>query len=458
MHDYNIIIQIAYYAAAILFIIGLKRMSSPKTAAKGIYWAGAGMLVAVLVTFLFPGLHNLWLIIVAIAISAVVAWYSGKKVPITAMPEMIAMFNGMGGGAAATIGAVELLRLVGHPTMHLPLPLMILGLLGALIGSVSFTGSILAFVKLRDWMKTIWFPMQQIVNIAVVAAAVVLAIAFIITHSWLLFVLFFIASAIYGVLMTIPIGGADMPVVISLFNAFTGLAVACEGFLLGNEAMIIAGTLVGSAGSLLTLLMAKAMNRSIANIIFSRFGAVGGGTAMEGEMKAMDVEDAALTLSYVSSVVIVPGYGMAVAQAQQKVWELAQLLMSKGINVRFAVHPLAGRMPGHMNVLLAEAGVPYDYISDIEDINDDFPNVDASIVLGANDVVNPAARSDKASPLYGMPILNVDYSKQIFVIKRGKGVGYAGVQNQLFFDDKTKMVYGDGKEVITKMIQTLKSQ
>ena len=459
MHDYNLFIQIAYYAAAILFIVGLKRMSSPKTAAKGIYWAGAGMLVAVLVTFLFPGLHNLWLIIIAIAISAVVAWYSGKIVPMTAMPEMIAMFNGMGGGAAATIAAVELLRLVGHPTQHLPLPLMILGLLGALIGSVSFTGSILAFIKLRDWMKTIWFPLQQFVNIAVVAGAVVLAIAFIITHSWLFFVLFFGLSAIYGVLMTIPIGGADMPVVISLFNAFTGLAVACEGFLLGNEAMIIAGTLVGSAGSLLTLLMARAMNRSIANIIFSRFGATGGaGTAVEGEMKAMDIQDAAITLSYVSSVVIVPGYGMAVAQAQQKVWELGQLLMSKGINVRFAVHPLAGRMPGHMNVLLAEAGVPYDYISDIEDINDDFPNVDVSIVLGANDVVNPAARSDKASPLYGMPILNVDYSKQIFVIKRGKGVGYAGVQNQLFFDDKTRMVYGDGKEVMTKMIQTLKSQ
>ncbi|MCK4608926.1 MAG: NAD(P)(+) transhydrogenase (Re/Si-specific) subunit beta, partial [Gammaproteobacteria bacterium] len=358
------------------------------------------------------------------------------------------------------IAAAELLRVVGHPTQTLSMPLMILGLVGALIGSVSFTGSILAFVKLRDWMKTIWFPMQQAINIIVLVGAVGLGAAFIITHSMLLFVLFFVFSALYGILMTMPIGGADMPVVISLYNAFTGLAVACEGFLLGNEAMIIAGTLVGSAGSLLTLLMARAMNRSIVNIIFSKFGATGGGSgaAVEGEMKAMDVEDAAITLGYVNKVVIVPGYSMAVAQAQQKVWELGQLLMSKGIEVRFAVHPLAGRMPGHMNVLLAEAGVPYDYIIDMEDINSDFPNVDISIVLGANDVVNPAARSDKTSPLYGMPILDVDYSKQIFVIKRGKGVGYAGVQNLLFFDDKTKMVYGDAKDIMTKMIQALKSQ
>lgn len=456
MHNYLIIIQAAYYAAAVLFIVGLKRMSSPKTAASGIYWAGLGMLVATLVTFLFPGLHNLWLVIIAIVLSATIAWISGKKVAITAMPEMIAMFNGMGGGAAATIAAVELFRLVGHPTLHLPTPVMVLGLLGALIGSISFTGSIFAFIKLRDWMKNIWFPMQQLFNVIILASAVTLGVLFVLTNNWTVFVLFFAVSAFYGILMTIPIGGADMPVVISLYNAFTGLAVACEGFLLGNIAMIIAGTLVGSAGSLLTFLMAKAMNRSIANIIFSKFGAAAGGEVVEGEMKAMDVEDAALTLSYVSTVAIVPGYGMAVAQAQQKVWELAQLLMAKGINVRFAVHPLAGRMPGHMNVLLAEAGVPYDYISDIEDINDDFPNIDAVIVLGANDVVNPSARTDKTSPLYGMPILNVDYAKQCFVIKRGRGAGYSGVQNSLFFADKTRMVFGDAKGVITKMIQTLK--
>lgn len=455
----DIVIQIAYFAAAILFIVGLKRMSSPKTAASGIYWAGAGMLVAVLATFLFPEVHNILLIVAAIVLSAAVAWVSGKKVALTAMPEMIAMFNGMGGGAAAAIAAVELIKLSGDTQAQMPMVAIILGLLGALIGSISFTGSIFAFLKLRDWLKNIWYPMQQFINLIVFAGAIALGIAFVITHSLPIFILFFIVSLIYGILMTIPIGGADMPVVISLYNAFTGLAVACEGYLLGNISMIIAGTLVGSAGSLLTLLMAKAMNRSIANIIFSRFGVTDQGSAgMQGEMKSMEVEDAGLTLGYVNSVVIVPGYGMAVAQAQQKVWELAQLLIAKGINVRFAVHPLAGRMPGHMNVLLAEAGVPYDLISDIEEINDDFPNVDAVIVLGANDVVNPAARTDKSSPIYGMPILNVDYAHQCFVIKRGKGAGYSGVQNALFFADKTKMVYGDAKEVIIKMIQALKSQ
>jgi NAD(P) transhydrogenase subunit beta len=459
MYTYSsIIIQIAYYAAAILFIVGLKRMSSPKTAASGIYWAGAGMLVAVLATFLFPGMSNFGLIIIAIILSAIVAWYSGKKVAITAMPEMIALFNGMGGGAAATIAAAELIRLIGHPEVQPPMVTLFLGIIGALIGAVSFTGSIIAFVKLRDWMKTIHFPLQQYVNLTILALAVISGVAFLYTDSLAIFIMFFALSAIYGVLMTIPIGGADMPVVISLYNAFTGLAVACEGILLNNVAMIIAGTLVGAAGSLLTLLMARAMNRSIANIIFSRFGVTGEGTAVAGEMKGMEVEDAAITLGYVNSVVIVPGYGMAVAQAQQKVWELAQLLMSKGVNVRFAVHPLAGRMPGHMNVLLAEAGVPYDYIAEMDEINDDLPNTDVAIVLGANDVVNPAARTDAASPIYGMPILNVDKAKQCFVIKRGKGAGYSGVQNSLFFADNTKMVYGDAKDVITKMIHALKSQ
>lgn len=452
------IIQVAYYAAAILFIIGLKRMSSPKTAASGIYWAGAGMLVAVLATFLYPGMSNFILIIIAILLSSVVAWYSGKKVPITAMPEMIAMFNGMGGGAAATIAAAELIRLIGHTEAQPQIVTLYLGILGALIGAISFTGSIIAFIKLRDWMKTINFPAQQAVNLTVLGLAIISGVAFLYTNSLVIFIMFFGLSAIYGVLMTIPIGGADMPVVISLYNAFTGLAVACEGILLNNMAMIIAGTLVGAAGSLLTLLMARAMNRSIANIIFSKFGVSGEGSAVSGEMKSMEVEDAAITLGYVNSVVIVPGYGMAVAQAQQKVWELAQLLMSKGVNVRFAVHPLAGRMPGHMNVLLAEAGVPYDYIAEMEEINDDLPNTDVAIVLGANDVVNPAARTDKASPIYGMPILNVDKAKQCFVIKRGKGAGYSGVQNSLFFADNTKMVYGDAKDVITKMIHALKAQ
>jgi NAD(P) transhydrogenase subunit beta len=455
----DLIIQISYFVAAILFIVGLKRMSSPKTAASGIIWAGVGVLVAILVTFLLPDVHNLLLIIIALVLSSIVAWIAGKKVKMTEMPEMIALFNGMGGGAAATIAAVELMGLAGNQAATMPTVAVVLGLAGALIGSISFTGSICAFFKLRDWLKNIYFPMQQFVNTVVFAAAVVLAIAFVFTHSALFFILFFVLSLIFGILMTIPIGGADMPVVIALYNAFTGLAVACEGFLLNNVAMIIAGTLVGSAGSLLTWLMATAMNRSIANILFTRFGVTGGtGEAIAGEMKSMEIDDAAITMGYVNTVAIVPGYGMAVAQAQQKVWELAQLLMAKGVNVRFAVHPLAGRMPGHMNVLLAEAGVPYDYICDIEDINDDFPNIDAVLVLGANDVVNPAARTDTTSPIYGMPILNVDYAGQCFVIKRGKGAGYSGVQNALFFAEKTRMVYGDAKDVITKMIHALKDQ
>jgi H+-translocating NAD(P) transhydrogenase subunit beta len=455
----SLIILVFYYAAAVLFIVGLKRMSSPKTAAGGIHWAGLGMLLATLVTFLFPDLQNIGLIVIAIVLSSIVAWYSGKIVKLTAIPEMIALFNGMGGGAAATIAAVELIKLAEGSATQMPAVTVLLGLFGALIGSVSFSGSICAVVKLRDWIKkATHFPMQQQVNTGIFILALVLGLVFMFTNSATIFVLFFIVSLIYGILMTIPIGGADMPVVIALYNAFTGLAVACEGFLLNNIAMIIAGTVVGSAGTLLTLLMAKAMNRSLANILFSRFGVTGAGAATTGEMKSMEVEDAAITLSYVSSVAIVPGYGMAVAQAQQKVWELAQILTAKGINVRFAVHPLAGRMPGHMNVLLAEAGVPYDYIADIEEINDDFVNIDAVIVLGANDVVNPAARTDTTSPIYGMPILNVDYAKQCFVIKRGKGAGYSGVQNSLFFADNTKMVYGDAKDVITKMIHTLKAQ
>lgn len=454
----NLVIQLVYYIAAILFILGLKRMSSPKTAVGGLQWAGAGMLAAIVITFFFPDVHNLFLIILAIIIGSIVAWYSGKKVAITAMPEMIALFNGMGGGAAAAIAAGELFKMIFDSSFSLDSVPFTLAVVGALIGSISFSGSIIALVKLRDWLKKSWFfPFQQAINITVLVVALLCGIGFFFAHSAVLLGIFFVLSLLYGVLMTIPIGGADMPVVISLYNAFTGLAVACEGFVLNNMAMIIAGTVVGAAGTLLTQLMAKAMNRSISNILFTKFGAVSYGDA-SGEMRSMEISDAAMMLNYANRVVFVPGYGMAVAQAQQKVWELAQLLLDKGIDVRFAIHPVAGRMPGHMNVLLAEAGVPYDYIYDLNDINNDFATTDVVIVLGANDVVNPSARTDKNSPIYGMPILNVDYAKQIFVVKRGKGAGYSGVVNTLFFNEKTRMVYGDAKQVITKMIQVLKEQ
>lgn len=454
----DIVIQIVYYLAAILFILGLKRMSSPKTATSGVRWAGIGMLLAILVTFLFPNMHNFILIVAAIIIGTSVAWYTGKKVAMTAMPEMIALYNGMGGGAAAAIAAVELFGLVTDVNKVIPTTTFILASIGALIGAISFSGSIFAFIKLRDWLKkSIYFPMQQVINICVLLAALVLGAAFYVYHTTILFSAFFAVSLIYGILMTIPIGGADMPVVIALYNALTGLAVACEGFVLNNVAMIIAGTVVGASGTLLTQLMAKAMNRSIGNILFARFGATSA-AEVTGTMKSMEASDAAMMLNYVQRVVVIPGYGMAVAQAQQKVWEFASLLIEKGIDVRFAIHPVAGRMPGHMNVLLAEAGVPYDYIYDINDINNDFASTDVVIVIGANDVVNPSARTDKNSPIYGMPILNADYAKQIFVIKRGKGAGYAGVENTLFYNDKTRMIYGDAKNVIVKMIQTLKEQ
>lgn len=450
----NIIIQIIYYVAAILFILGLKRMSTPKTATSGIKLAGVGMLLAVFITFFFPNLHNLFLILLAIVASALIAWISAKKVTMTAMPEMIALYNGMGGGAAAAIAIVELFRF----SAVMPFTSFTLALTGGLIGAISFSGSVLAFFKLRDWLKNIYFPMQQTVNLGVLAAAVLLGFVFYFWHCNFILILFFITSLTYGVLMTMSIGGADMPVVIALYNAFTGLAVACEGFAMNNIAMIIAGTIVGSSGTLLTLLMAKAMNRSITNILFTRFGNNNNSVTTVGAIKSIEIEDAAIDLNFVNKVIFIPGYGMAVAQAQQKVWELASLLIDKGIDIKFAIHPVAGRMPGHMNVLLAEAGVPYDYIADIEDINNDFSSTDIAIVIGANDVVNPAARTDKDSPVYGMPILNADQAKQIFIIKRGKGKGYAGIENLLFFNDKCRMVYGDAKQVITKMIQTLKEQ
>lgn len=454
----NLIIQLAYYAAAILFILGLKRMSSPKTATSGVKLAGVGMLIAIAATFLFPAMHNLLLILLAILIGTIIAWLGAKKVAMTAMPEMIAMYNGMGGGAAAAIAAIELFGLLANSDTKMPITTFALAIIGALIGSISFTGSILAFFKLRDWLKNVYFPWQQVVNLAVLVFAITFGVIFYFHNTLPIFILFFATSLLYGALMTMSVGGADMPVVISIYNAFTGLAVACEGFVINNVAMIIAGTIVGAAGTLLTILMAKAMNRSLLNVLFVRFDGSKCCGTVSGTTKSMEIPDAAIMLNYVTKVIFVPGYGMAVAQAQQKVWELANLLLEKGIDVKFAIHPVAGRMPGHMNVLLAEAGIPYDYISDMDEINNDFQNTDIVIVIGANDVVNPAAKTDKTSPIYGMPILNVDQAKQIFVIKRGKGRGYAGIENLLFFNKNCHMVYGDAKQVVSNMIQTLKEQ
>jgi NAD(P) transhydrogenase subunit beta len=449
------VIEASYFIAAILFIFGLKRMSSPVTARGGIIWAGAGMVVATLVTFLYPGMGNYALMMVAIFIGGVLAWVSGKKVAMTDMPQMIALYNGMGGGAAAAIAAVELLGGEGHGLVF-----GTLAVLGGMIGAVSFSGSLIAFAKLQGLMKsTFRFGGQQLLNLLLLAATVGLAGIIVFQHGDInLIVVFFLLALILGVTMTLPIGGADMPVVISLYNALTGLAVAFEGFVLQNAAMIIAGTVVGAAGTLLTQLMATAMNRSLANVLFSRFGdEVGEASDIAGSMKPIEAPDVGVMMAFADKVLIVPGYGMAVAQAQHKVWELAQLLRSRGVDVKFAIHPVAGRMPGHMNVLLAEAGVPYDIIYDQDEINAEFATADVALVIGANDVVNPAARTDPASPIYGMPILNADHAKNVIVIKRGQGVGFSGIENALFFLDQTRMLYGDGQAMASQLIQEVKS-
>ena len=476
------LIKACYFLAALLFILGLKRMSSPRTARGGIVWAGYGMLLAVLATFFLPDLHNRGLIIAAVLIGVSAAWWTGKRVAMTSMPQMVALYNGMGGGAAAAIGAVELIGYArglgllhavpdtsplrpeswavnGLPPSLSPVELA-LGVLGALIGAVSFSGSLIAFAKLQGWLdKRFVFPAQRAVNLLLLAAAVVVGIMLASGHASLpLIVVFFVLALLFGLMMTLPIGGADMPVVISLYNAFTGLAVAFEGFVLGNEAMIIAGMVVGAAGTLLTQLMAKAMNRSIGNVLFGSFGAAAGGEAqsIEGAQKPIDAADAAVMMAYAERVVIVPGYGLAVAQAQHKVWEFAQLLIKRGVKVKFAIHPVAGRMPGHMNVLLAEAGVPYDLIADMEDVNPEFPATDVALVIGANDVVNPLAKTDPASPIYGMPILDVGNAKHVIVIKRGKGTGFAGIENALFYADNTRMLYGDGQAAVGELVTAVK--
>ena len=452
------LVKLSYFVAATLFLLGLQRMASPKTARSGIQWAGIGMLIATAATFFLPGLHNIALMLAAIVVGVGLNWFWGRKVAITDMPQMVALFNGMGGGSAAAIGAVELVRFSGGEPVPSKLAL-VLAVVGALIGAVSLTGSIIAWAKLDGRMdKRYTFPGQQWFNAAVALVAVVCGAMAVTTLALPWIVAFFVFALLLGVLMTLPIGGADMPVVISLYNAFTGLAVAFEGYVLGNEALIIAGTMVGAAGMLLTRLMAKAMNRSIKNVLFSNFG--GGGAAAQdiaGSMKPIEAADVAAMMAYAERVVIVPGYGMAVAQAQHKIWELTQRLMDRGVKVKFAIHPVAGRMPGHMNVLLAEAGVPYDLIADMDDINPEFPNTDVSLVIGANDVVNPVAKTDPGSPIYGMPILDVVNSKNTIVIKRGKGTGFAGIENALFYADNTRMLYGDGAEMASALVSELKA-
>ncbi len=464
----TVLIKASYLLAALLFILGLKRMSSPRTARGGVVWAGLGMLLATVATFFLPGMHNFALIGLALVLGGAVAWITGRRVAMTSMPQMVAIYNGLGGGAAAAIGAVELWRFAGTSqgasqlsnAALVAISTIALAVLGSLIGAVSFSGSMIAFAKLQGWIdRRFVFSGQRLINgllfLLLVVAGVLLVWG---QLSPQLVIAFFILALLLGVMMTLPIGGADMPVVISLYNALTGLAVAVDGFVLQNEAMIVAGTVVGAAGTLLTQLMARAMNRSLGNVLFGNFG--GGGATFEqeigGAQKPIDAADAAVMMAYAERVVIVPGYGLAVAQAQHKVWEFAQLLIQRGVKVRFAIHPVAGRMPGHMNVLLAEAGVPYDLIADMDDINPEFPNTDVALVIGANDVVNPVAKTDPSSPIYGMPILDVGAAKNIIVIKRGRGTGFAGIENALFYADNTRMLFGDGQQAVGALVTEVK--
>ncbi len=458
----DFIVPAAYFIAAVMFIYGLKAMSSPVTARRGIIWSGVAMAVAVLVTFIHPKVEgNYTLMVVAIVLGGGAAWLSARRVAMTDMPQMIALYNGMGGGAAAAIAGVELLKLTSG-AVTLDQVTLILAVLGGIIGAIAFSGSLIAFAKLQGWMKKSWrFTGQQALNAGVFIALLMMGgVLTFFEPTPEILALFFLTALVMGVLMTVPIGGADMPVVISLYNALTGLAVGFEGYVLQNPAMMIAGIVVGAAGSLLTQLMAKSMNRSLSNVLFAGFGKADEGSegmAASGEMKAIDATDASIQLAYAEKVIIVPGYGLAVAQAQHKIWELTELLQARGVKVSFAIHPVAGRMPGHMNVLLAEAGVPYDLIYDLEDINAQFPTTDVALVIGANDVVNPAARKDTSSPIYGMPILDVDKAKNCIVIKRGQGTGFSGIENLLFFEDNTRMLYGDAQKVAQGLIAGIKS-
>jgi NAD(P) transhydrogenase subunit beta len=453
----KLLIDASYFVVAALFILGLKSMSSPVTARRGIVWAGVGMVLATLVTFGWPGMGNYTLIIVALGVGGGAAWWSGKTVKMTDMPQMVAIYNGMGGGAAAAIAAVALARGELHGTV-----VTSLAVLGALIGAISFSGSFVAFAKLQGLMKkAVTLPAQNVVNAVLGALALLAGVAIVVSSNpaATLLVGFFVLALVLGVIITMPIGGADMPVVISLFNAFTGLAVGFEGFVLANPALIIAGIVVGAAGTLLTQLMAKAMNRPILNILFKPITgeAQAGGAGVAGTMKEVSALDAASMLRYAQNVIIVPGYGMAVGQAQHKVWEMTELLEEAGVRVKFAIHPVAGRMPGHMNVLLAEAHVPYDKIFDLDEINEEFAQTDVALVIGANDVVNPAARSDKTSPIYGMPILNADRAHTVIVIKRGKGTGYSGVENALFYAENARLLYGSAQQAVNEVIKNIKA-
>ncbi len=468
------LLTLLYLLASITFILGLKMLSNPATARRGNLLAAGGMTLAIVGTiFLFEDeagqrLGNYGWIFGGLVVGAIVGTLAAKKVKMTAMPEMVSLFNGMGGACAALISVVEfdhLMHVYGETGgAMIPVGLLIIILLGLIIGSVSFAGSMIAWGKLNGRIGDFSFRGQHIFNIALLL--LILSVAIYLTgwlpaNASLLFYGIFALSLLYGIFFVFPIGGADMPVVISLLNSFTGVAAACGGFLYDNKVMLTGGILVGAAGTLLTILMCKAMNRSLANVLIGSFGGGSkGGAAKAGDQgtyKEINLSDAAVVMSYANKVFIVPGYGLAVAQAQHVCHELEKLLESKGVEVKYAIHPVAGRMPGHMNVLLAEADVPYDKLLEMEHANEEFASTDVVLVLGANDVVNPAAKSDPASPIYGMPILDVEAAKTCIVNKRSMKPGYAGIENDLFFRPKTSMLFGDAKKVLQDLVSEIKN-
>jgi H+-translocating NAD(P) transhydrogenase subunit beta len=454
------VLALLYLVTIACFIVALKFLASPRHARKGNWVGGAGMLVAIGTTLLIDGLENWALMGVGLVAGSAVGVVGARRVRMTAMPQMVAIFNGVGGGAAALVALAEWHEAI-DPVWDETLSIV----LSALIGSISFAGSIVAFAKLQELVsgRPIVFPAQNIVNLLVVGSAAVLgAVALAgVQEQWVMYSLIALAL-LFGVMFVLPIGGADMPVVISLLNAFTGLAASATGFVLDSTVLIVSGMLVGAAGTLLTLLMAKAMNRSVTNVLFGAFGQVqtGAGAARSDDgrtVRATTPEDVAVQLGFARKAIVVPGYGMAVAQAQHDVRQLADVLEQKGVEVKYAIHPVAGRMPGHMNVLLAEANVPYTQLFEMDEINPEFAQADVAIVIGANDVTNPAARSDPGSPIYGMPILDVDKAASVVVLKRSMNPGFAGIDNELYLDPKTTMLFGDAKESVLKLITAVKS-
>jgi len=461
------ILELSYLIAAILFVIGLKLLSHPESARKGNLWAGTGMVLAMVTTLLLhkdaAGNHiplgNAVLVLAAIAVAGITGWIIARRIKMTAMPQLVSFFNATGGAASALVAFLEFPNVSGTGVI-------IITLLGLTIGSISFSGSLIAYGKLDGKVGDIRAAFMKYVNITLLLIVIVLIIFItagtagtsVMQNPQLIVSILLAVALLYGVLFVMPIGGADMPVVISLLNSLTGIAAAMAGFIYSNQAMILGGILVGAAGSILTVLMCRAMNRSLMNVIIGAFG--GGGTAgpgQEGAIKEVSVSDAGILMAYSQRIVIVPGYGLAVAQAQHIASELDDLLSDKGVEVKFAIHPVAGRMPGHMNVLLAEADVPYEKLVEMDAINPALPNTDVVVVVGANDVVNPAAEEDPSSPIYGMPIIKAHTAKNIIVMKRGMGKGYAGIENHLFFNDKTRMLFGNAKDSLQKLVTEIKS-